>query len=136
MKFHATVSTLETIAAVHKMSIGTAVEFGELVLLSGFVYMDPMSGTIPADTTFEESARGALSLVQGVLSDLGLTLDHVVKVSSYLASGEDFPSWNAVFNDVFTIPRPLRTTIVAGLLGSAIEIEIIASRTTRAEASV
>jgi 2-iminobutanoate/2-iminopropanoate deaminase len=133
MKFYPSVPTLETIVEVNNLSMGTAVEVGDLILLSGFVYLDAATGASRPDAPFEESARGTLELIEGVISDLGLSLDNVIKVTAYLTSAEHFPAWNVVFNESFSHPRPLRTTLVSGLVGGSIELEVIAARATRAE---
>jgi 2-iminobutanoate/2-iminopropanoate deaminase len=130
VKFHQSVPSVEKMAEVHNMTIGTAVEVGDLVLLSGFVNADLETGALP-DVGIEESSRGALQVVEAVLADLDLSLDHVIKITSYLVDAADFPGWSMVFNETFKAPRPLRTTVMAGLLAGKVELDVIAARQPR-----
>jgi 2-iminobutanoate/2-iminopropanoate deaminase len=50
----------------------------------------------------------------------------VARVSAYLASIDDFPGYNAVYERMFTNrPRPARTTVGAALLGIRVEIDAV-----------
>jgi len=66
-----------------------------------------------------------------MLGDLGLSLDHVIKVNAQLTDVSEFTLWNDVFLDVFDPPYPCRTTVGAPLVVGDIEIEIIAAATPR-----
>lgn len=128
MNFYATVPS----TAGMNLPIGTAAEVGDLVYLSGFVHLDPANPDIP----FEEAATKTIGIIEGVLGDLGLSLDHVFKVSAFLGDWANFPAWNALFAEKFSVPRPLRTTVVLSLAaGAQIEVEVIATKTTRADSA-
>lgn len=129
MKFYGTVPT----TAGMNLPIGTAAEVGDLVYLSGFVYFEPDKPDLP----FEEAAAKTVGIIEGVLGDLGLSLNNVFKVSAFLADWANFPAWNALFAEKFVEPRPLRTTLVVSLAaGAQLEIEVIATKSTRAESAV
>ena len=55
--------------------------------------------------------------------DLGMSLDHAVKVNAYLNNIDDL----AVWNDVFEPPYPYHSTMAAPLVTSLMELEITAS---------
>jgi 2-iminobutanoate/2-iminopropanoate deaminase len=127
VKFHPYVATTRDL----QLPIGTAVEVGDLVFLSGFIGAAQGGGPQP----FHEEARGTIRLIGQVLGDLGLSLDHVIKVSAFLSDLSDFGRWNEVFNEEFSQPRPLRTTFEAGLVTGLVELEVVAARRTRQEAA-
>ena len=66
-----------------------------------------------------------------MLADLGLSLDHVIKVNAQPSDVSEFAAWNEVFLDVFDAPYPCRTTVGAALVAGKIEVEIIAATTAR-----
>ena len=108
----------------------TAIQVGELYFFSGMTAID--------FTTFEVSqadvatqARITLENFSSILEDLGLSLDHVVKVDAQLADITEFAAWNEVFLEVFQPPYPCRTTVGAPLVVGKIEVEIIAASTAR-----
>ncbi|WP_328814247.1 RidA family protein [Rhodococcus sp. NBC_00297] len=130
MKFHAATKTVEKIVETQGVTMGHAVEVGDLIFLTGLISVDTETGQL-TDGDIDHSARGTLALVEGILGDLGLTLDNVVKVTAYLPDAADFKGWNAVFNERFSHPRPLRTTLITGLLAGKIELEVMAARQPR-----
>lgn len=108
----------------------TAIQVGDLYFFSGMTAIDL--------TTFEVSeadvatqARITLENFSLMLEDLGLSLDHVVKVNAQLTDVAEFAAWNEVFLDVFQSPYPCRTTVGAPLVVGKIEVEIIAASTAR-----
>ncbi len=129
MKFYSTVPT----TAGMNLPIGTAAEVGDLVYLSGFVYFEPDNPDLP----FEEAAAKTIGIIEGVLADIGLGLENVFKVTAFLGDWANFPAWSALFAEKFPEPRPLRTTLVVGLAaGAHIEVEVIATKSTRAKGAV
>ena len=74
-----------------------------------------------------EHSRHTLELYRTILTDIGLSLDHVVKVNAYLADPADFAAWNEVYLEIFDAPYPCRTTVTAPPVFGLIEVELIAS---------
>lgn len=129
--FHAVLPSVEKIATKHNLTIGTAAEVGELVILSGWVDMDLEAAELPVRENFEQAARGAINVIDRVLSDMDLSLHHVVKVNAFITDPAYQPAWGAVFDELFAAPRPLRTTLVAGVLSGPIELDVIAAKSPR-----
>ena len=108
----------------------TAIQVGDLYFFSGLTAIDLKTLEISdADTVAQ--ARLTLENFRTILSDLDLSLDHVVKVNAQLTDVADFGAWNEVFLDMFDAPYPCRTTVGAPLVAGKIEVEIIAARTPR-----
>ena len=108
----------------------TAIQVGDLYFFSGLTAIDLDTLTV-SDADTATQARLTLESFRVILSDLGLNLDHVVKVNAQLTDVADFNAWNEVFLDMFEAPYPCRTTVGAPLVAGNIEIEIVAARTAR-----
>lgn len=104
-----------------------AVEAGGFVFVSGQASVDEQGTIIPG--TFEEEMRRSIENVVRVLSDAGLTLDDVVRVTSYVRDPADGPLYNEIYRDYFSDPLPARTTL-SNCLSPALrfEIDVIAVR--------
>lgn len=108
----------------------TAIQVDSTIFFSGLTALDLETGAA-IEGGIVEHARFTLELFRGILSDLGLSLDHVVKVNAHLTDVADFAGWNEVFLEVFDPPYPCRTTVGAALVVGRIEIEIVAATEPR-----
>lgn len=80
-------------------------------------------------TRCSEQARECLKKIDALLSAAGATRSDVVKLTAFLVSADDFPSYQAEKAAWVASPAPAGTAVVvAGLLapGARIEIEAIA----------
>jgi 2-iminobutanoate/2-iminopropanoate deaminase len=90
-----------------------------------------LAGQTGSGSTLEEQVRDALGKVDALLAAAGSTLADVVSCLVHLADLADFERFNAVYEQHFAEPRPVRTTVGAALLGGAlVEITAIARRST------
>lgn len=98
---------------------------GDLLFTSGFGGHDPATGELPE--TVEDQTRQTLRNLADVLKERGLTLDDVVKVTAHLQHvRRDFPGFNSAYEEEFTAPYPVRTTVGSDLLGMLVEIDVVA----------
>jgi 2-iminobutanoate/2-iminopropanoate deaminase len=104
-----------------------AVEATGFVFVSGQASVDAKGTIIPG--TFEEEMHRSIENAIRVLSDAGLTLADVVRVTSYLRDSNDGSQYNEIYRDYFSAPLPARTT-VSNCLSPALrfEIDVIAVR--------
>ena len=107
-----------------------AIQVGELYFFSGMTAIDLTTFEI-SDANLATQARMTFENFRSMLADLGLSLDHVIKVNAQLSDVSEFAAWNEVFLDVFDEPYPCRTTVGAALVAGKIEVEIIAATTAR-----
>ncbi|MEI7761555.1 MAG: RidA family protein [Thermoleophilia bacterium] len=98
----------------------------DLVLLSGQIPFDENNTLVSED--FEPQARQVFENIRRCLEAAGCNFEHVLKVTTYLKSFEDFETYNSLYAHYFTAPYPARTTVQAGLYGFRIEIDAIARR--------
>jgi 2-iminobutanoate/2-iminopropanoate deaminase len=101
-----------------------ALRAGNLLLISGQIPLDPATGQIAAGTGITEQTRRALENMGALLAAAGLTFDHVVRTTVFLADLEDFAAMNEVYSRFFSEPYPARSTVQAGRLPRDARIEI------------
>jgi 2-iminobutanoate/2-iminopropanoate deaminase len=108
----------------------TAIQVGDLYFFSGLTAIDLVTFEI-SEADVGTQARITLENFSLILKDLGLSLDHVVKVNAQLTNVTEFAAWNEVFLDTFEAPYPCRTTVGAPLVVGNIEVEIVAASEPR-----
>lgn len=106
-----------------------AIATGQLVFCSGQIPLDPKTGALVGSDAAAQ-AEQVLDNVEALLSDAGLTTDHVVKSTIFLVDINDFAVVNEAYAKRFREPFPARSTIQVAALpkGALVEIEVIAAR--------
>ena len=106
------------------------VDSGETVYLSGQVGIDPDTGSLHEGV--QAQARQALSNLENLLGEAGLTKASVVRATVYLDDIDNYGALNEVYGEFFegVDVKPSRSTVgVAALpIGAAVEIDFIAVR--------
>lgn len=105
-----------------------AIEIGNMVFTSGQIPIDPATGQMPEG--IEAQTRQSLTNVKNILEAAGLSLDHVVKTTVFLADMALFAEMNAVYAEFFQAPYPARSAVAVREIpkGALVEIETIAVR--------
>lgn len=91
---------------------------------AGFGPQDPTTGAV-ADSVAQQT-RQVLRNVQAVLTARGLSADDCVKTTVYLADLADFTKFNEAYEEFFSEPYPVRTTVGAQLANILVEIDVVA----------
>jgi 2-iminobutanoate/2-iminopropanoate deaminase len=101
-----------------------AVRAGDWLVLAGQVGLDPASGRI-VDGGARAQAERVLANIEAVLSDCGVTLQHVAKTTIFVTDISSFGDVNEVYAQAFGDHRPARSTVQVAALpgGAAVEIE-------------
>jgi 2-iminobutanoate/2-iminopropanoate deaminase len=104
-----------------------AIRAGQFLLLSGQVGFDPTTGQLVPGGISEQTHR-VLQNIGAILSAAGLSFDHVVKTTVFLADMNDFAAMNEIYATYFKSPAPARSTVQAARLprDAKVEIEVIA----------
>ena len=118
MKF---IHTPEAPAAIGPYS--QAVVAGEWVFASGQIAIDPTTGEV-IDGGIAEQTDRVMKNLAAVLRETGLSLNHVVKTTVYLADMGTFEEMNEVYARHFGGHRPARATVQAGALPKSVGVEI------------
>ena len=104
-----------------------AIQFGNLVFVSGQIALDPATQKL-ASGTIQDQVRQCLENVKAVVEASGSSMDKVLKCTVFLTDIANFQAMNEVYRGYFRTDPPARSTVaVKGLAaGTPIEIECIA----------
>jgi 2-iminobutanoate/2-iminopropanoate deaminase len=119
------ISTSEAPAALGPYS--QAVRAGSSIYCAGQIPLDPRTGQMVSGD-ISEQVRRVLDNIAAVLKTEGLTMEHIVKTTIFLADLRDFEAVNKVCGAYFKQAPPARSTVQVAALpkGARIEIEAIA----------
>ena len=93
------ISTEKAPAAIGPYS--QAMVFGNLMISSGQIPIDPATGEI-AGTTIQEQAEQVMKNIGAVLEEAGANYTDVMKTTCFLADMSDFAAFNEVYGRYFT----------------------------------
>ena len=104
-----------------------AVEANGMVFVSGQLPVDPATGEfVPGG--IKELTHRSLTNIKNILAEEGLTMQHIVKTTLFLADINDFAEMNEVYATFFEGMAPARSAMAVKTLpkGARVEIECIA----------
>ena len=106
-----------------------AIEANGMVFVSGQLPIDPATGAF-AEGGIKELTHQSLTNMRNILAEAGLTMDHVVKTTVFLAEMSDFAEMNEVYASFFEGVCPARSAVAVKTLpkDARVEIECIAVR--------
>jgi 2-iminobutanoate/2-iminopropanoate deaminase len=117
------ISTDKAPAAIGPYS--QAVQFGNLLFVSGQIALDPKTGEL-VEGGIEAQTRQVLENVKAIIEGAGLTLQNVLKCSCFLNNMENFTKFNSVYDSYFKESLPARETVEVGRLPKDVLVEISA----------
>ena len=106
-----------------------AVQFGNLLFVSGQIPLDPATGNlVMAD--IKEETRQVMENLKAILTEAGLGFDNVLKSTIFLTDMGQFAQVNEIYGSYYPENSPARAAygVVKLPLGVLIEIETIAGR--------
>lgn len=106
-----------------------AVQFGDLIFISGQIAIDPKTGNLVQDDIQAET-RQVMENLKAILKEAGMNFGDVIKSSIFLMDMGKFVQVNDVYGSYFDEDPPARETVqVAGLpKGVQVEISMIAGK--------
>ena len=106
-----------------------AIAAGDLVFTSGQIPLDPATQQMVAGDIKAQTER-VMENLAAVLQAAGVSFDHVVKTTIFLADLNDFAVVNEIYGKRFTKTPPARSTVQVAALpkGARVEIDLIASK--------
>ena len=105
----------------------TAVVYGDTVYMSGVIGVNPETGK-PAEGGTLAQAKQVFENIKTILSEIGLSMDDVLKTTVFLTNLGDFAEVNKLYAEYFGPNYPARSCVEVSALpmGLAIEVECIA----------
>ena len=106
-----------------------AIAAGDLVFTSGQIPLDPATQQMVAGDIKAQTER-VMENLAAVLQAAGVSFDHVVKTTIFLADLNDFAVVNEIYGKRFTKTPPARSTVQVAALpkGARVEIDVIARK--------
>lgn len=105
-----------------------AIESGGFLFTSGQIPLSPVTGEV-VGKDITEQAEQVMQNLSAVLEAAGLTFEHAVKTTCFLADMNDFAAFNAVYGKYFT-GKPARSCVAVKALPKNVlcEVEVIAGK--------
>jgi len=106
-----------------------AIQFGNMLFISGQIALDPVTGNLVQDDISTET-RLVMKNLEAILQAASMDFTHVLKTSIFLMDMGQFGQVNEVYGSYFNDNAPARETVqVAGLpKGVNVEISMIAGK--------
>lgn len=96
---------------------------GNLLFVSGQIAIDPKTGNIEAKDAAAETTQ-VMKNIEAILTQAGLTFEHVVKTTIFLSDMSLFAIVNEVYGKYFSGNFPARETVAVKELPKKVNIEI------------
>lgn len=102
---------------------------GDHVWVTGQIGRDPVTGDIVSGG-FEAEFHQAITNLEKILGEVGLTLADVVRTSVQFVIEADLEAMNRIYEERFAPPYPARTSFGAAFLwkGAQVQIDALARR--------
>jgi 2-iminobutanoate/2-iminopropanoate deaminase len=100
-----------------------AVQFGNLLFLSGQVAINPETQAIVTTGVHDEAVQ-VMKNLNAVLTAAGYTMENVLKTTIFLTDMNDFATVNAVYGTYFKDHFPARETVAVKTLPKSVNVEI------------
>ena len=100
-----------------------AVQWGDVVFISGQIPLDPENGQLN-NATFEDETNQVLDNLEAICQEAGGTLDRILKLTIYLTDLSKFDVVNSIMASRFSEPFPARATLEISKLPKEVSIEM------------
>ena len=100
-----------------------AVQWGDVVFISGQIPLNPENGQLN-NATFEDETNQVLDNLEAICQEAGGTLDHILKLTIYLTDLSKFDLVNSIMASRFSEPFPARATLEISKLPKEVSIEM------------
>lgn len=100
-----------------------AIRVGNLVFVSGQIPMDPSTGSLVQGDITAQTDQVMRNLT-ALLRAAGLSFQHVVKTTVFLADMNEFAAMNEVYGRYIADPPPARATVEVARLPRDVKVEI------------
>ena len=115
------ISTNKAPAAIGPYS--QAIQWGDVVFISGLVAFIPATGNLN-NNTFEDEVNQVIDNLDAICKEAGGSLDNILKLSIFLTDLANFDAVNNLMTERFSEPFPARSTIEVSRLPKDVNIEM------------
>jgi 2-iminobutanoate/2-iminopropanoate deaminase len=102
-----------------------AVQFGNLLFVSGQIPLDPQTGEI-VEGDIEAQTRRVMENLKAIIESTGMNYQNVLKCSCFLSSMDHFVQFNSIYGEYFVDNPPARETVEVGRLPKDVLVEVSA----------
>lgn len=113
---------------IERIPVTSGASYSKAVVVRGAGRTVYVSGNIAPGGTMAEQANGCIDRIEAALRAVGGSLQHVVRITAWLASLDEYTEYGRVRGERFGANLPASAAVqVAGLLqGALIEIDAVA----------
>ncbi|MGI4728554.1 MAG: RidA family protein [Janthinobacterium lividum] len=102
-----------------------AVAAGGFLFISGQIAIDAATGNLNTDDITNET-HTVLKNLKAILTEAGLTFNHIVKTTIFLSDMNNFALVNEIYGSYFSKDFPARETVEVSVLPKNVNVEISA----------
>jgi 2-iminobutanoate/2-iminopropanoate deaminase len=100
-----------------------AIQFGNMLFISGQVAINPASGNVEATDTIGE-AHQVMHNLKAILTQAGMDFNNILKTTIFLSDMALFATVNEVYGKYFSGTFPARETVAVKGLPKNVNVEI------------
>lgn len=100
-----------------------AIQFGNLLFVSGQVPLDPGTGNLVAGD-IEAQTRQVMENLKAIVAAAGMTLADALKATCFLKNMGDFAKFNGIYAGYFGDTPPARETVEVARLPRDVLVEV------------
>ena len=100
-----------------------AVQFGNMLFISGQIALDPASGNLVQGDIKAETIQ-VMSNLKAILTDAGMDFSNILKTTIFLMDMGQFAQVNEVYGSYFSENPPARETVQVSGLPKSVNVEI------------
>ncbi|GAC1430917.1 MAG: RidA family protein [Chitinophagaceae bacterium] len=100
-----------------------AIQFGNLLFISGQVAINPATGNIDATDVIDETHQ-VMHNLKAILTEAGMDFNHILKTTIFLSDMGLFATVNDVYGKYFSGAFPARETVAVKGLPKNVNVEI------------
>lgn len=99
-----------------------AIRIGDFIFISGQIPVNPATGNIPEG--IKAQTAQSIANIKAILAEAGISIEHVIKTTVFLADMSLFGEMNEVYGNEFTSPYPARSAVAVKELPKQVLVEI------------
>ncbi|MDB2629386.1 RidA family protein [Gammaproteobacteria bacterium] len=100
-----------------------AVQWGDIVFISGQIPLIPASGELN-NNTFNDQTFQVIDNLEAICKEAGGSLDNILKLTIFLTDLSKFDEVNEIMSKRFSEPFPARATVEISKLPKGVDIEM------------